>query len=236
MSDKGTIKFGIVGASYIAKTCMIKAINAQPDAKVVSLYSSDPVRGRKYAEETGIPRHYNSLAAFLADEDVQAVYVGSRNDQHKEQAIAVARAGKHLLCEKPLALSVADAKEMVAAAAAAKVAFGVNHHIRSQSVNRKLRDLIRSGVIGKPLAARARFAIYLAEEYRGWRTENAAAGGGVALDLTVHVVDTLRFVLDDDVEEVVAMTANQGMAAKGIEDSVMGVLRFKSGVLAQIHD
>src|SRR5512146_229992 len=143
MTDQRTIKWGIIGASYIGKTAMIPAIKALPDARVVSLYSSDPGRGKRYAEENGISRSHSRLDTFLADPAVEAVYIGSRNDHHREQAVAAARAGKHVLCDKPLAISVADAREMVTVAATAGVIFGVNHHVRSHTANRKLRELIR---------------------------------------------------------------------------------------------
>jgi 1,5-anhydro-D-fructose reductase (1,5-anhydro-D-mannitol-forming) len=236
MKEDNILKWGIVGASNIARSWMIPAINAQPDAKVVAVYSSSPQRAKSYAAETGIPRFYSSLGSFLDDENVEAVYIGSRNDQHKSQAIAAAHRGKHVLCDKPLALSVQDAREMITACAQANVVFGTNHHLRSATVQRKMRTLIKAGAIGKPLAARAFFAVHLPEESRGWRTTIPEAGGGVVLDITVHVADTLRFVLDDDVQEVVALTANQGMTAPGLEDGVMGVMRFRSGLLAQFHD
>jgi 1,5-anhydro-D-fructose reductase (1,5-anhydro-D-mannitol-forming) len=236
VKEDNILKWGIVGASSIARSWMINAINAQPDAKVVAVYSSSQERAKSYAEETGIPKYYSSLESFLDDKDVEAVYIGSRNDQHKSQAIAAARKGKHVLCDKPLALRVQDAREMIEACAMAKVVFGTNHHLRSATVQRKLRGLVKAGAIGKPLAARAFFAVHLPEESRGWRTAIPEAGAGVVLDITVHVADTLRFVLDDDVQEVVALTTNQGMTAPGIEDGVMGVMRFRSGVLAQFHD
>jgi 1,5-anhydro-D-fructose reductase (1,5-anhydro-D-mannitol-forming) len=141
-----------------------------------------------------------------------------------------------VLCDKPLALSVDGARKMIKACADAKVIFATNHHLRSSTIQRKLRALVKDGVIGKPLATRSFFAVLLPEENRGWRTESAEAGAGVVLDISVHVADTLRFVLDDDVEEVVAFSTNQGIAAPSIEDGVMGVMRFRSGVLAQFHD
>lgn len=236
MKEDNIVKWGIVGASNIARSWMIRAINAQPDAKVAAVYSSSPQRAKSYAAETGIPKYYSSLGSFLDDENVEAVYIGSRNDQHKSQAIAAAQRGKHVLCDKPLALSVQDAREMITACAQANVVFGTNHHLRSATVHRKMRTLIKAGAIGRPLAARAFFAVHLPEESRGWRTTIPEAGGGVVLDITVHVADTLRFLLDDDVQEVVALTANQGITALGLEDSVMGVMRFRSGLLAQFHD
>jgi 1,5-anhydro-D-fructose reductase (1,5-anhydro-D-mannitol-forming) len=236
MDKTKILKWGIVGASNIAKSWMINAINAQPDAKVVAVYSSSPERAKRYADETGIPKSYSSLDVFLGDEEIDAVYIGTRNDQHQSQTIAAAQRGKHVLCDKPLALSVEGAREMIRACADAGVVFATNHHLRSSTIQRKLRALIKDGIVGKPLAARSFFAVLLPEASRGWRTEISEAGAGVVLDITVHVADTLRFVLDDDVEEVVALTANQGVAAPGLEDGVMGVMRFRSGVLAQFHD
>jgi 1,5-anhydro-D-fructose reductase (1,5-anhydro-D-mannitol-forming) len=236
MNETKTLKWGIIGASNIAKSWMINAINAQPDAEVAAVYSSSPERAKLFAAETGIPKFYSSLDAFLADDEIDAVYIGTRNDQHESQTIAAAERGKHVLCDKPLALSVDGARKMIKACTVAKVIFATNHHLRSSTIQRKLRALIKDGVVGKPLAARSFFAVLLPEEARGWRTENSEAGAGVVLDISVHVADTLRFVLDDDVQEIVALTTNQGIAAPSIEDGVMGVMRFRSGVLAQFHD
>lgn len=99
-----------------------------------------------------------------------------------------------------------------------------------------MRDLIQDGAVGQPLAARVFHAVYLPPHLQGWRIERPEAGGGVILDITVHDTDTLRFVLRDEVKEVTAMTASQGMGKAGLEDAVMGVMRFRNGVLAQFHD
>jgi 1,5-anhydro-D-fructose reductase (1,5-anhydro-D-mannitol-forming) len=99
-----------------------------------------------------------------------------------------------------------------------------------------MRDAIKSGRIGKPLFARVFHAVFLPPHLQGWRLNKPAAGAGVILDITVHDADTLRFVLDDDAAEVTAFTQSAGMAASGVADGVMGVVRFRSGTLAQFHD
>jgi 1,5-anhydro-D-fructose reductase (1,5-anhydro-D-mannitol-forming) len=99
-----------------------------------------------------------------------------------------------------------------------------------------MRDAIAAGRIGKPLAARVFHAVYLPPHLQGWRLERPEAGGGVILDITVHDTDTLRFVLGDDPVEAIAFSQMGGMGQAGLEDGVMGVLRFKSGVIAQFHD
>jgi 1,5-anhydro-D-fructose reductase (1,5-anhydro-D-mannitol-forming) len=99
-----------------------------------------------------------------------------------------------------------------------------------------MRDAIAEGRIGKPLSARVFHAVYLPPHLQGWRLDNPSAGGGVILDITVHDADTLRFVLGSNPAEVVAFAQSGGMGREGLEDAVMGVMRFESGVIAQFHD
>ncbi|MEZ4708512.1 MAG: Gfo/Idh/MocA family oxidoreductase [Caldilineaceae bacterium] len=228
--------WGLIGASTIAHTWMVGAINTQPDSQVVSIMSSSPLRAQQFARTQQIAHHCTALDDLLADPAVDVVYISTTNELHKEQALAAARAGKHVLCEKPLALTLADAKEMVAACAKAGVVMGANHHLRNAVTHRTLRKLIADGAIGQPLAARVFHAVYLPPHLQGWRINAPQAGGGVILDITVHDADTLRFVLNANVESVIAMEAQQGMAQGNLSDAVMGVMRFDNGVLAQFHD
>ena len=167
---------------------------------------------------------------------VDAVYISTTNELHKAQTLAAAAAGKHVLCEKPLALTLADAREMVAACGKAGVVMGTNHHLRNAATHRKIRELIQSGAIGKPLFARVFHAVYLPPHLQGWRLTTPDAGGGVILDITVHDADTLRFVLGAEPVEAVALSQQAGLATGELEDGVMAVLRFDNGVLAQLHD
>ena len=236
MRHKSSLGWGLIGASDIARTRMIAAIRAQPGSDVVAVMSSQIERAQSYAAETTIPRAYDSLDAILSDPAVDIVYISTTNDLHAQQTLAAARAGKHVLCEKPLALSLDQAHEMVAACQAAGVVMATNHHLRNAATHRTLRRLLAEGAIGTPLAARVFHAVYLPPRLQGWRITKPEAGAGVILDITVHDADTLRFVLDDEVTEVTALAAQQGMAAGTLEDAVMGVMRFRKGVLAQFHD
>jgi 1,5-anhydro-D-fructose reductase (1,5-anhydro-D-mannitol-forming) len=230
------LHWGVIGAGTIGREWMVPAINAQPDSMVAALASSDAERGRRYAAQLGIPKVHSSVADLLADPTIDAIYISTTNEWHEHQALAAIAAAKHVLCEKPLALSVDGARRMVAAAAAAGVKMGTNHHLRNAATHRKMRQLIQSGSIGQPLAARVFHAVYLPPHLQGWRIDRPEAGGGVTLDITVHDADTLRFVLGDEVTEVTAMTASQGMGRAGLEDAVMGVMRFGNGTIAQFHD
>ena len=236
MTSQSALGWGLIGASTIAHQYMIAAINAQPDSRVAAVMSSSAERARQFAHDHAIPHAHDSVAALLADPAVDVIYVSTTNELHREQAIAAAQAGKHVLCEKPLALTLDDAWEIVAACRAAGVVLGTNHHLRNAATHRALRRLVAAGAIGQPLAARVFHAVYLPPHLQGWRINAPGAGGGVILDITVHDADTLRFVLGAEVARVTALAAGQGMAGEGLEDAVMGVMRFDNGVLAQFHD
>ena len=228
-------RWGLIGASTIAREWVIGAIRAT-GGEVVSVMSTNAERGRDYARAYGITTSVTSLEDIVGDAGVDAVYISTTNELHREQAIAAAKAGKHVLCEKPLALTLDDAQAMVKAAREAGVVMATNHHLRNAASHRAMRDAIAAGRIGKPLAARVFHAVYLPLHLQGWRLDKPQAGGGVILDITVHDADTLRFVLNDDPVEAVAFSQTGGMGQAGLEDAVMGVLRFKSGVIAQFHD
>ncbi len=234
--DTRTLGWGLIGASTIAGEYMIPAINAQPESQVVAVMSRSAERGQAYAEANGIPAASISVDTLLADPTVDVVYISTTNERHKAETLAAAAAGKHVLCEKPLALTLADAREMVDACRSAGVVMGTNHHLRNAVTHRTMRRLIKEGAIGKPLAARVFHAVYLPPHLQTWRIKDPKTGAGVILDITVHDTDTLRFILDDEVEEVTALSAQQGMAEGGLEDAVMGVMRFRQGVMAQFHD
>jgi 1,5-anhydro-D-fructose reductase (1,5-anhydro-D-mannitol-forming) len=245
-SNKNTVKtemnqemitgWGLIGASTIARQYMVEAIRAQKGNFVQAIMSSNQERADKFAADCNVPSAYRSMEALLDDPEVQAVYISTTNELHHDQVLAAAAAGKHVLCEKPLALTTEDAIEMVRACQKAGVVMATNHHLRNAATHRKMRELIQSGVIGKPLFARVFHAVYLPPHLQGWRLDKPQAGGGVILDITVHDIDTLRFTLDSELVEVLGMTQSASMAKEGLEDGVMAVMRFENGVIAQIHD
>lgn len=228
------VRWGLIGASTIAKEWVIGSIRAA-GGEIVSVVSTDAGRGRDYAAANGLPASTTDLDALLGG-GVDAVYVSTTNELHRAQVLAAAAAGKHVLCEKPLALTLPEAREMVAACADAGVVMATNHHLRNAATHRAMREAIKAGRIGRPLFARVFHAVYLPPHLQGWRITEPSTGAGVVMDITVHDADTLRFVLDDEPVEVTAFTQAGGMAAGGIEDGVMGVARFRSGLLAQFND
>lgn len=228
------MNWGLVGASTIAAEHMIGAFRATGGV-VAHVVSGNAARAAEYAAAHGIAAHGTDLAAMLADPAIGAVYISSTNDRHRAQALAAIAAGKHVICEKPLAMSVPDAVEMVKAAEAAGVVFATNHHLRNAGSHQAIRALVAAGRIGRVLSMRVFHAVHLPPHLQGWRISDPQAGGGVIPDITVHDADTVRFHLGEDPVEVVAMAAASGMG-EGVEDSVMSVWSMPSGVQVFAHE
>jgi 1,5-anhydro-D-fructose reductase (1,5-anhydro-D-mannitol-forming) len=228
------MRWGLIGASTIAEQHMIGAIRTT-GGEVAAVVSATAARARDYAAQHGIPAAGDSLSLVLEDPSIGAVYISSTNEKHREQALAAIAAGKHVLCEKPLAMAVAEAAGMVRAAEAAGVTFATNHHLRCSGSHRLVRDLIRDGRIGRVLSLRIFHAVHLPPHLQGWRINDPAAGGGVIPDITVHDADVARFLLGEDPETVVAQMGASGMG-QGVEDSAMSVWTMPSGAMVLSHE
>lgn len=229
------MNWALIGASTIASENMIGAIRAQAGAEISWVVSGNADHAASYAKAHGIPRWTTGLNDALADRGVQAVYISSTNEKHHPQAMAAIAAGKHVLCEKPLAMGRGEALEMIAAARDAGVVLAVNHHLRSSSAIRAIRGLLAEGAAGQLRSVRVFHAVALPEHLYGWRLDAPGAGGGVIADITVHNADTVRYLLQEDPQFVVAEKAASGLG-QGVEDSAMSVWTMPSGVMVYSHE
>ncbi len=228
------MRWGLIGASTIAEQHMMAAIRAT-GGEVAAVVSTTAARARDYAARHGIPAAGDRLSLVMEDATIGAVYISSTNEKHLPQALAAIAAGKHVLCEKPLAMAVAEAAKMVSAADGAGVILATNHHLRCSGSHRAVRDLIASGRIGRVLSLRLFHAVHLPPHLQGWRINDASAGGGVIPDITVHDADVARFLLGEDPVSVVAQMGSTGMG-QGVEDSTMSVWTMPSGAMVQAHE
>jgi 1,5-anhydro-D-fructose reductase (1,5-anhydro-D-mannitol-forming) len=213
---------------------MVGAIRAQQD-EIVSVMSGSAERARAFADEHQIPGSGTDLDELLANPQVDVVYISTTNEKHLPQALAAIKAGKHVLCEKPLALALDDASAMVRAAEEAGLVFATNHHLRCSGSHRAIRALIASGRIGRVLSLRLHHAVFLSPHLQGWRINAPAAGGGVIPDITVHDADVARFLLGEDPVSVVAQMTSSGLG-EGVEDSAMSVWTMPSGAMVMSHE
>ena len=226
-------KWALIGATTIAREWMINAIR-QTGGEIDSIMSSDAARGRAFADEFGIPRSTTDLDEVLRG--VDAVYISTTNEKHFPECMAAAAAGKHVLCEKPLATSYEDAAAMLKACRDAGVVMATNHHLRNSAIHRAMKDFVVQGKIGTPMSARVVHAGTLPIQMLGWRLHTKGAGAGALLDLLVHDTDLLRFILGEEPLEVSTVSQNGGLAIEGIEDAAMSLIKLSGNIIAQVHD
>ncbi len=228
------MRWALVGASTIAAEHVLGALRGAGEV-VAAVQSTTARRAAEFAGAHGIGRAEADLNAVLSDTGIGAVYISSTNEKHHAQALAAIAAGKHVLCEKPLAMTVAQAAQMDAAATERGLIFATNHHLRCSGSHRAVRDLVATGRIGRVLSMRLFHAVHLPGHLQGWRIDSAAAGGGVIPDITVHDADVARFILGEDPVSVVAEMTASGMG-QGVEDSVMSVWTMPSGAMVMAHE
>ena len=237
MSSGPSLRWGLIGASDIAARWVLPATRDCGDS-VEFVYSSTAAWGSEYAAANGIPHATDDFARACAWPDVDAVFISSVNERHAAQTIAAAAAGKHVLCEKPMALTVAEGREMIDATERHGVVLAINHHLPGAATLRAIQRLVSSGSLGVPLAVRISFAIMVGERFRAWRVDDPI-GGGAVLDLTTHSVSVAQAILGTTATEATAIAVRQGPWATpgdgGPLDAVMAVLRF-GDVPVQTHD
>ncbi len=224
------MKWALLGASDIAATRLIPALRLAGH-EIYGVCSASDDRARDYAQYHDLAHSTSDLAEALSW-PVDAVYVSTTNELHAHQVVASARAGKHVLAEKPLALSVADAPTMVSAARIHGVVLATNHHLRASGTHEKIREIVGSGELGEVYFARVAHAVGLSPRLQGWRITGERPGAGVIWDILVHNVDTLRADLASEPVEVTALTATTPLSRDGVVDMSVCTFRFANGVLA----
>jgi len=227
MRDR-VFRWGLLGTARINRA-VIPPLRASQDNRLLAVASRDAARAAAYALEWGIERAHGSYEALLADEEIDAVYIPLPNHLHAEWAIKAAAAGKHVLCEKPLALRVDEVDAIEAAARKHGVvvaeAFMYRHHPQTL----KVKQLLDEGAIGELRFVRGSFSFPLdnPSDYR-LRPE---CGGGSLWDVGCYPLSFIRFLLG---QEPVAVFGAQTSGPTGIDLTFAGQLAFANGVLAQI--
>lgn len=225
-----SLRWALLGASDIAATRMIPAFRAAGHEVVVVQSGSAPW-AQEYAATHGIEEWTTSVDEAVGRADVDAVYISSKNDRHRAQVEASAAAGKHVLSEKPLALTLADAQAMVDACAAAGVVMGTNHHLPASPTHRAVKRLVAEGAVGEVRAIHVCHAGGLPERLRTWRLDDPE-GGGVVLDVFVHDMAAVAAIIGGQAKFVSSIAR----ARNPVPDSVVSVVEWDGDVIVETHD
>jgi predicted dehydrogenase len=220
------LRWGILSTANIAVEKVIPGMRSAQRAEVLGIASRDRGRADSTARQLGIPRAYGSYEELLADPDIDAVYIPLPNHLHAQWAIAAARAGKHVLCEKPLAMSAADAQAIVDAGRQAGVVIMEAFMYRQHPSWVAVRELLASGRIGRLSAVDSWFSYYLDDpaNIRNIRE----VGGGALYDIGCYTVNLSRMLFGAEPASVASTIVRD--PASGVDILISALLVFPSGV------
>ena len=228
---KGPIRYAVVGLGHIAQVAVLPAFaHAGRNSRVTALVSDDPKKLRTLAAKYRVEGtySYDEYDACLAA--VDAVYIALPNSMHAEYTVRAARAGVHVLCEKPLAVTVPECERMIKACHTKHVKLMVAYRLHFEPLNLKVIDLVRGGAIGQPKFFNASFSLTVRD---GNIRTKANLGGGTLYDLGVYCINAARYLFRAEPREVLALSVNSGgKKLSEIDESSAALLRFEGERMA----
>jgi 1,5-anhydro-D-fructose reductase (1,5-anhydro-D-mannitol-forming) len=237
-----TIGWGIIGCGWVARDYVAPGILDAPHARLVALHDPDPDAMRAIAALAPGAACRANLDQFLDAPGLDAVYIATPNHLHRPLCEAAARAGKHVLCEKPMATTLADAEAMTRACRDAGVSYGTAFDQRFQARHRLLREIVAAGRLGTVTAARIHYACWTPADWvppsqaahDNWRIDPARAGGGAFIDLAPHGLDLLQWLLGEPLVEVACLFQRR-VHDYPVDDGAALVGRFQGGALLTLN-
>jgi predicted dehydrogenase len=219
------VRWGVLGAADIALKKVIPAMQRGAWSEIAAIASRDLVKAQQAARDLGIPKAYGSYEELLADPEIEAVYNPLPNHLHVLWSVRCAQAGKHVLCEKPLVLNAAEARQLQRAQIRAGVKMGEAFMVRTHPQWLRTRELIRAGHIGDLHAIQGFFS-YFNRDPANIRNV-VAAGGGALLDIGCYPINTSRFIFGEEPRRVMALVERD--PDMHIDRLASGILDFPSG-------
>ncbi len=233
------VRYGILGFGHHGERRLASAFAQTQNATLAGIWRRDLARARENATEHSIDHVFASPEELCASPAIDVVFVATPDALHCEHTLLALRHGKAVLCEKPLAMNTAEALRMADAARAAQRPFGVAQNFRYNRSLERMRALVAEGAIGTPVLATSNFCFLSEKSPRTWIDDSSMACGGPIGDIGIHVIDALRFILQQEVISVGTL-AREGHAAtaasrRPLEESAAITLEMSGGALASVQ-
>lgn len=219
------LKWGVAGCGRFAEQTFIPNVKLLRKSVLTSLYSSDANRTKSLADKFGVEKHFSNYDEFLKS-DINAVYISSANMNHYSQVIKAAKAGKHILCEKPLSISSSEAEEMVKTCEHNNVQLSVNYVYRFHPLIIKSKEIIDNQMLGKIVSMNLSFNID-APPGSNFRFTKSKSGGGALRDIGTHMIDLLRY-FGGEIISINGVMDNVIYKSE-VEDFACAILKFEKG-------
>jgi UDP-N-acetyl-2-amino-2-deoxyglucuronate dehydrogenase len=236
MSER-KVKVGIVGCGKIARVHATSLVNLD-EADFVAVCDMDGERAKAFADQYGVPQVYTDMHQMLHSGEVEAIMCCTPHPIHERVVVAAAEAGVHVLCEKPMAITLDEADRMIAAADQAGIAFGVIFQRRWWPAAQRIRAAIDAGQLGKLTLGECAVKIWRSEEYFAsdpWRGKWATEGGGVLMNQAVHAIDQFAWFMGKPVEVVGRYATLRHGNYIDVEDTAVATVVFEDGGLGTIQ-
>ena len=219
------VKWGVIGAAGIADRRTIPGMMQSRNAELVAVMEINMELAEKIRAKYDVKKAYDNVDALLADPEIEAVYIASPVVYHREQAIKAAMAGKHILVEKPVALTTTEGEEVQRVCREMGVLIGSGFMMRFHAYHQKMRELIAEGCLGNIISCRAQLTCWYPEIPGAWRQVKSQSGGGVLMDLAIHCVDLIQYVTGSKAKKVAELTGTKTFRYE-VDDS--GSLLFET--------
>jgi glucose-fructose oxidoreductase len=223
----------LAGLGNYSTRQLAPALKLTQHCRLTGVVTGSPEKGRQWARDHGFPEknvyHYDTMAQMAENPDIDIVYVVTPNALHERDVVAAARAGKHVICEKPMAVSVAECDRMIAACTAAKVRLSMGYRLHFDPIHEELRRLVRSEEFGPFLKSDGAFAFPMNKPQ--WRAEKALAGGGPLMDVGVYVIQQACMATGQAPSAVTAreLPKKRPEFFRDVEESLEWSLEFPNG-------
>ncbi len=227
------VKWGILGAGGIADRRTLPGMLMCEYSEITAVMEIDPENAERLREKYGAKYAYTSAEELVLNPEVEAVYIASPIAFHKPQIFAAAAAGKHILCEKPIALTVTECEEITEYLKEHRVLAATGFMMRYHGYHQEMKRLISEGAIGSLVTARAQFTCWYPETEGAWRQKKSVAGGGALMDLGVHCIDILQYLSGQKTEKVAAFTETKSFSYD-VDDTATLMLRMDGGLTAYV--
>jgi predicted dehydrogenase len=231
--EKRKIRYAVVGLGYISQIAVLPAFaHAAKNSELTALVSDDAEKLKKLGRKYRVERlhHYDEYDDLLASGEVDAVYLGLPNHLHHEYTLRSARAGIHVLCEKPMAVTVEECEDMIRACQASDVKLMIAYRLHFEEANLKAIEIVNSGQIGEPRIFNSVFTNQVEEGNIRLRRET---GGGTLYDIGIYCINAARYLFRSEPIEVFAKTANNGEERfKEIDEMTSAIMHFPGERLA----
>ncbi len=227
------LKWGVIGCGGIADRKTIPGMMLANNVELVSVMDSVLSVAENVKEKYNAKYAFDNYEAILAQDEIEAVYIASPVFCHKEQAIAAAKAKKHILLEKPMALTVEDAEEIKKACDENGVKLGVGFLMRFHGYHQRIKEIIAEGKIGDIVSMRGQFTCWYPDIEGAWRQNKALSGGGALVDMGIHVIDILQYLSGLKCKEVVGFNQTQTFNY-GVDDSSGLIMKMDNGSIAYV--